>query len=195
MSKSGDVFAESILDAENLLQHFNTLNTQPPPPELEVLKRAGLIMAMTAWETYVEDRVSEALGERLASIADGSIASLLEHKLAEEIKRLHNPTSQKTITLFRDYGGVDLTERWSWNNVDATSARERLDSYIRLRGDVVHRSRPISRGTPVAHPVTKIELEKAVKFLKCLVQATESALVRATSCAGSVPVSSVMKGT
>lgn len=53
-----EVFAQSILDAENLLSHFNTLNTKPPPPEIEVLKRAGLIMAMTAWETYVEDRVT-----------------------------------------------------------------------------------------------------------------------------------------
>jgi hypothetical protein len=51
---ASEVFAQSILDAESLLAHFNKLNTKPPPPEIEVLKRAGLIMAMTAWETYVE---------------------------------------------------------------------------------------------------------------------------------------------
>jgi hypothetical protein len=28
---------------------------------LEVLKRAELIMAFTAWETYVEDRIAEAV--------------------------------------------------------------------------------------------------------------------------------------
>ena len=60
MSKASDTFLQSILDAENLLDHFNKLNSHPPPPETEVLKRAGLIMAMTAWETYVEDRVLEA---------------------------------------------------------------------------------------------------------------------------------------
>lgn len=41
MSKASESFALSIQDAENLLQHFNTLNTKPPPPEFEDLKRAG----------------------------------------------------------------------------------------------------------------------------------------------------------
>ena len=61
MSDASDTFVQSIQDAENLLKHFNARNTKPPPPEIEVLKRAGLIMAMTAWETYVEDRLQEAL--------------------------------------------------------------------------------------------------------------------------------------
>lgn len=77
MSKAKDTFAQSIKDAENLLQHFNDLNKKPPPaPELEVLKRAGLVMAMTAWETYVEDRVLEACTERLRDLSDGRLPSL-----------------------------------------------------------------------------------------------------------------------
>src|SRR5688500_3538729 len=105
MSKASETFAQSILDAENLLKHFDVLNTKPPPPELEVLKRAGLIMAMTAWETYVEDRVQEAAAERLRTLADHSIAAFVQSKLDEEIKRLHNPTADKTIQMFRDYAG------------------------------------------------------------------------------------------
>lgn len=176
MSKASDSFAQSILDAENLLKHFNALNTKPPPPEIEVLKRAGLIMAMTAWETYVEDRVLEAASFRLSGLADSSIATLVQSKLDEEIKRLHNPTSDKAIQLFRDYAGVDMTAQWQWNNFDAKTVRERLNQYIKLRGDVVHRSRPITQGPPQAHPVTKEDLEKAISFLKNLVGATESAL-------------------
>jgi hypothetical protein len=111
MSRASDTFAQSILDAENLLRHFNTLNSKPPPPpEIEVLKRAGLVMAMTAWETYVEDRVLEAAAERLHALADQSIAALVQSKLEEEIKRLHNPTADKTIQLFRDYAGVTSTQ-------------------------------------------------------------------------------------
>lgn len=176
MSAASDVFAQSILDAENLLGHFNKLNTKPPPPEIEVLKRAGLIMAMTAWETYVEDRVTEASNERLQGLADSSIASFVQSKLADEIKRLHNPTSDKTIQLFRDYANVDLTERWAWNNYDPKTVRERLNQYMRLRGDVVHRSRTVNPGPPQAHPVTKEDLEKVIRFLKALVAATEAAL-------------------
>ena len=176
MSRSSDNFALSILDAENLLRHFNALNTKPPPPELEVLKRAGLIMAMTAWETYVEDRVLEAAAVRLYGLSDVSIATLVQSKLDDEIKRLHNPTSDKAIQLFRDYAGIDLTDKWFWNNYDAKTVRERLNQYMKLRGDVVHRSRPITQGSPNAHPVTKEDLEKAIRFLKDLVQTTESAL-------------------
>jgi len=100
----------------------------------------------------------------------------VQSKLDEEIKRLHNPTSDKAIQLFRDYAGVDMTAQWQWNNFDAKTVRERLNQYIKLRGDVVHRSRPITQGPPQAHPVTKEDLEKAISFLKNLVAATESAL-------------------
>jgi hypothetical protein len=175
-SNASDVFAQSILDAENLLSHFKKLNTKPPPPEIEVLKRAGLIMAMTAWETYVEDRVAEAVMERLRGLEDSSIATFVQSKLADEIKRLHNPTSEKTIQLFRDYANVDLTDKWSWNNYDSKTVRERLNQYMKLRGDVVHRSRTISPGPPQAHPVTKEDLEKVIRFLRGLVASTEVAL-------------------
>jgi hypothetical protein len=176
MSTASDTFSQSILDAENLLKHFNTLNTKPPPPEIEVLKRAGLVMAMTAWETYVEDRVLEAAVERLRALADQSIVAFVQSKLDEEIKRLHSPTADKTVQLFRDYAGVDVADHWSWNGNDQHAIRNRLDQYIRLRGDVVHRSRTIEPGPPRAHPVTKEDLEWAIRFLKNLVQATERAL-------------------
>lgn len=176
MSKSSDVFALSIKDAENLLRHFNALNIKPPPPEIEVLKRAGLIMAMTAWETYVEDRVQEAAEQRLSGLLDSTIATFIKMRLDEEIRRLHNPTSDKTIQLFRDYAGVDLTERWTWNNFEPKLVRERLNHYMKLRGDVVHRSRSVGNDTSIAHPVKKEDLERVISFLKELVRVTEGAL-------------------
>lgn len=175
MSKANITFTNSILDAEHLLKHFNDLNTKPPPPELEVLKRAGLIMAMTAWETYVEDRIQEAAEKRLCALSDSSIAAFMNAKLAEEIRRLHNPTSEKTFQLFRDYAGVELPERWQWNGMTPKAVRERLDKYLKLRGDVVHRSRGAYSGPPQAHPIKKEDLERAINFLKQLVQVTEGA--------------------
>jgi RiboL-PSP-HEPN len=175
MSVASDAFSQSILDAENLLKHFNALNTKPPPPELEVLKRAGLIMAVTAWETYVEDRVLEATAARLRGLTDSSIASFVQAKLDDEIRRLNNPTSDKTIQLFRDYGGIDLTDKWSWKDNDVKTVRLRLDQYMKLRGDVVHRSPTVTPGPPKAHAVKKDDLARAIRFLKALVQATERA--------------------
>jgi hypothetical protein len=134
-----------------------------------------LVMAMTAWETYVEDRVVEAAANRLQGLTDSAIALFVQSKLDDEIKRLHNPTSVKAIQLFRDYAGIDLAEKWAWNNYDAKTARDRLDQYIKLRGDVVHRSRTIAPGPPKADPVTKEDLVRAIRFLKDLVLATENA--------------------
>jgi len=175
MSDASDTFVQSIQDAENLLTHFNSLNTKPPPPEIEVLKRAGLIMAMTAWETYVEDRLQEASNQRLSKLRNRDIAEFVAGKLSEEIRRLHNPDYQKTVELFADYAGVDLKRYWFWNNCELKAVREKLGQYMKLRGDIVHRSRTIAPGEPKSHPVTKVALERAISFLKKLVDATESA--------------------
>ena len=176
MSRASEDFDISIGDAENLLAHFNSLNTKPPPPELEVLKRAGLIMAMTAWETYVEDRLAEAVDSRLQSLSNEDVVSLVKSKLEEDINRLNNPGSARVIQLFRIYAGVNLDSKWCWGGVDHEAARTRLDEYLKLRGDIVHRSRPLSPDAPNSHPVRKDELEKAISFLKLLVDATERAL-------------------
>jgi hypothetical protein len=175
-SQAHAVFTESIKDAENLLAFFDKLNEKPPPPQLEVLKRAGIVMAMTAWETYVEDRLQEAAGQRLAGVADSLVATFMQSRLADEIKRLHNPSSDKTIQLFKDYTGVDVSACWQWNNVDAKTAKSRLDAYLRLRGGVVHRSRVVVKGPPTPDPVTREALQKAIGFLKELVKATDKAL-------------------
>lgn len=180
MLNSNTIFTESIKDAEHLLSHFQTLNSHPPTEELEVLKRAGLIMAMTAWETYVEDRVSELATQRLENLNDQATADFVRRRLEQELKQLHNPDSSRTITLFRDYAGVDLEHVWHWNNFDLDDVKARLNGYLKLRGDVVHRSRVGRSEAYNAHPVTKEELEKAISFLRHLVDATERAIQEQT---------------
>jgi hypothetical protein len=175
-SRALATFLEGIKDAENLLAHFNTLNVKPPPPEIEVLKRAGLVMAMTAWETYVEDRVLEAAASRLAGLTDSALANFVQSRLNDEIKRLHNPSAEKTVQLFVDYAGVDVSGSWKWNHVDPQMAKQRLNGYLKLRGDVVHRSRVVKKGPPQPDPVTKDDLHRAIVFLKELVKATDSVL-------------------
>lgn len=178
MSKAGDTFERAIKDAECLLEIFNKLHpgSGPPPKETEVLKRAGLIMAMTAWETYVEDRLDEALEVRLKPLNDPKIAQLVRKKLADEISRLHNPNSARTLQLFDEYGEVDLTEKWKWLGVEPENARDRLDGYLKLRGDIVHRARKVTEGATAAHAISKEELKKAFAFLHHLVQETERSL-------------------
>lgn len=177
ISQAQATFLEGIKDAENLLAHFDKLNTRPPPPEIEVLKRTGLVMAMTAWETYVEDRLLEAARARLAAVPDSALAAFVQSRLEDEINRLHNPNAEKTLQLLKDYAGVDVFQHWKWNHMEPQSAKQRLNSYLKLRGEVVHRSRIMSKGLPPQpDPVTKDDLQKAIYFLKELVKATDRAL-------------------
>jgi len=56
-----------------------------------------------------------------------------------------------------------------------------LNHYLKLRGDVVHPSRAVSKGAqPQPHPVTEEDLQKAIAFLKELVKATDRALYELT---------------
>ena len=62
------------------------------------------------------------------------------------------------------------------NNYDAKTVKDKLNNYMRLRGEVVHRSRRVTPGPSQPHPVTKDDLEKAIRFLRSLVEATEKVL-------------------
>lgn len=88
-SKAKATFDGSIKDAEELLSHCNSLG-HPLPQKAEVFKRAGLVLALTAWETYVEDRVIEAVHHRLPVDATHAERFMLA-KLDEELRRFHNP--------------------------------------------------------------------------------------------------------
>ena len=176
MSRASLAFEGSIEDATVLLQHFDSIHKQSPE-NAEVLKRAGLVMALTAWETYVEDRILEAVQARLRAVVGSPIGKFVNQKLEEELKRFHNPTSEKTKKLFVDYLEVDVTVGWRWLNFDPARARKTLDELLSKRGDAVHRSKPSNGGAPAPHLVKREELEKAVRFLKGLVEATDKALL------------------
>jgi hypothetical protein len=175
MSRASTTFLSSIEDAITLLAHFDNLHKQNAETA-EVLKRAGLVMALTAWETYVEDRAVEAVTARLKAVSGSPIGSFVNNKLTEELKRFHNPTSDKTRKLFLDYLQVDVTVGWKWLNYDPVTAKKTLDDLIGRRGDAVHRSKPLTSGASAPHLVKREDLDKAIRFLRGLVEATERAL-------------------
>ncbi|HCF9476695.1 HEPN domain-containing protein [Pseudomonas aeruginosa] len=176
MSNAMQAFQYSIKDAEELLEHFDALNGTVPPANAEVLKRAGLVMALTAWETYVEDRINEALRVQLRLIAGSHCGDFIRKKLEGELKRFHNPDSSKTRQLFVDYLGVDVTDGWVGMNADSAANKKALDGWISKRGQAVHRSKITSNGPPAAHLVRRDDLEKAIRFLKMLVEKTDNYL-------------------
>lgn len=176
MSRAKQSFENGIKDAEELLAHFDAINCNPPPANAEVLKRAGLVMALTAWETYVEDRLVEAMDKKLGVVAGSYVGDFIHKKLQHDLKQFHNPTSDKTKKIFVDYLSIDVTEGWNWANHDPEKARATLNAWIAKRGEAVHRSKPIQNGSPTSHLIKRDELEKVIRFIRELVKATESYL-------------------
>ncbi|WP_137927035.1 HEPN domain-containing protein [Cupriavidus sp. 2SB] len=175
-SRASNTFTYAISDAEVLLSLFDSMNSKPPPDSAEVLKRAGLIMALTAWETYVEDRIREEMNVRLRVIAGSPVGQFVNRRLEEELKRFHTPSADKTRRLFHEYAGIDVTEYWDWPQYDCARVKKTLDDLISKRGDAAHRARPVVQGVPPPHLVKRDDLEKAIRFLKTLVEATDRAL-------------------
>jgi len=103
-------------------------------------------------------------------------AQFVQRKFEEELKRFNNPNSDKTKRLFVDFLDIDITLSWVWNGYEVAKVKEKLDALIAKRGEAVHRSSPKRSGPPTPHLITKVELEKAINFLKSLVEATEKAL-------------------
>lgn len=184
-SQAGATFANSIKDAEVLLEHFGSL-PQNLHHRSEVLKRAALVMALTAWETYVEDRVREEVERRWGSPACGNPAGrLLLGKLNEELRGFNTPDAGKTKKLFLDYVGVDVTAGWDVQSQSVEKNAIRLTALVKLRGEAVHRAKGGVPGAPSPpHLVKKPALGKHISFLRELVKATDAALAGPVAEAG-----------
>lgn len=174
-SRAFQTFEHAIQDADDLLKHFDALNKQPPPPEIEVLKRASLVMALAALETYVEDRIVEA-ADAVSGLGseESHLVKFYKSSLENDLKFFHTPSTDRVKAIFFKYLNIDVTEGWTWNHYDPIKARTELNKIAKKRGDVAHRSlRPVA-GRPTPHAVTREELRKSIRFIKDLVKATDA---------------------
>ncbi len=174
-SKAFQTFEHAIQDSLDLMNHFDTLNKQPPPPEAEVLKRAGLVMALAALEIYVEDRIVEAADQVSGcGSEEGFLVRFYKSSLDNDLKYFHTPSTDRVKKIFQKYLGINISEGWVWNNYDATRASKELDLIVKKRGNIAHRSlRPVD-GHSEPHIVTRDDLRKHIRFITDLVTATET---------------------
>ena len=174
VSQAFEAFSHAIQDSIDLMNHFDALNKQPPPPEIEVLKRASLVMALAALETYFEDRIDEAVDATCAqSRAEDRLKTFYKQALEVELKSFHSPNVDRVKVIFKKYLNLDVTEGWSWNNCNPDQAKTALNRLVKKRGDIAHRSlRPIP-GQPTPHAVKKDDMRKHIYFIKELVRATD----------------------
>jgi len=178
-SQALEAFKHAIQDSTDLLNHFDALNTKPPPPDIAVLKRASLVMALAALETYFEDRIVEAVGTICAKgNADDSIKNFYRDSLASDLRSFHSPSTDRVRQIFKKYLSIDVSNAWNWNNYDPTRARTELDRLVKKRGDIAHRSlRPVSNeAQPKQHAVTRDDLRKHIHFISRIASTTDSFL-------------------
>lgn len=172
-------FEHAVQDATDLLDHFDVLNTKPPPPQIEVLKRASLVMALAALETYFEDRLVEA-SATISSRAgqDSALVEFFQTSLENDLKYFHTPSTDRVRPIFQKYLQMDITEGWAWNNMEPAGARKELNLLAKKRGDIAHRSwRPVGgQPQPQKHAVTRDDLRRHIHFVRQLVHATDAYL-------------------
>jgi hypothetical protein len=175
MSQAKANFEYAISDAEEILECYDHLNknesnNQPPA----VLKRATLIMTLTAWETYVEDIAKELVDAKYGVVKGSQLGNIVENRLEEQLKYFNNPGSKKTKALFGEFFGIDVTEAWVWNNFQtADEARAQLNKWLKKRGEAVHRAQT---DITEAHIVKREELDKCIRFFRELVNVTDARL-------------------
>ena len=174
MSDAAIAFEKSINDAQELLERFDEENSQSSARNAESLKRAGMVMAMCAWETYVKDRIKEEFAVYLKPVEGSIVGRFVQKKLEEDLKRYYNPNTERTKRLFNDYFEVDITEGWSWNNYDVPQAKKTLNAIVGKRGNAAHQA---NTSSSAPHVVKRDELDKAIRFLKGLVEATDKVKV------------------
>lgn len=163
-SRASLTFDHAIQDAVDLVNHFDKLNTQPPPPENEVLKRASLVMALAALETYFEDRLVEAV-DALCSGGDSAQTRFMRDSLANDLKYFHTPSADRVRPLFQKYLGLDITDSWKWNMMEPSGARNELNKLAKKRGDIAHRSGRPANGVPAKHAVSRDDLRRHIHFI------------------------------
>ncbi|MGY0564498.1 MAG: HEPN domain-containing protein [Paraglaciecola chathamensis] len=175
MTKAKKEFEIGISDAQDLITYYDELNgvkDRSHPPE--VLKRAALIMALTAWETYVEDVAAELINEKYGMVMGSQLGNIVQRKLNDHLKVFNNPDSKKTKDLFLEFFGFDVTESWVWGNYQtAQDSRAALNKWLKKRGEAVHRTQ-INKQNP--HIVKRDELDKCLRFFKELVDITDKSL-------------------
>jgi hypothetical protein len=173
MTKSLNTFHQALSEAKELLSCYDTLNGHDEIIPPDALKKPSLIMALTAWETYVEDLVTELFNIKFSLVKGSTLGNFAEKQLTERLKQFHNPDSRKTKHLFEEFFGVDITESWEWNNVFPKDARTQLNKWISIRGDAVHR---VEVDVNQPQVIRKEELAKCIRFIEELAKSTDKAV-------------------
>jgi len=126
--------------------------------EQDALHRAGVVMTVAAWESYIEKVVMEgvdAIGRQAGLVAAAPppvaaapplwarhVFGLRHAELATSIKRFNTPNATNVRNLFLEALEFDPWPCWTWHvgprQWNAEEMRRRLNSWLDVRHSVAH---------------------------------------------------------
>ena len=169
MTQSLQTFHRAIGDAAELFQCYENMNADPEQTPPNSIKKASLVLTLTAWETYVEDVATELFHNKFSILNGSTVGNFVEKQFRDKLKQFNTPNSAKTQMLFREFFGFDVTEHWTLQHYIPKTAKAQLDDFIKLRGEAVHRA-IVDINQPDV--IKKAELRKCIRFFEDLARAT-----------------------
>lgn len=123
--------------------------------EQDAIHRAGVVMVVAAWESYIEKVVMEALVaiETNAGVAAGAVAppvpqwarhafSLRRAEIAKGVKRFNTPDAVEVRDLMVNSLEFNPWPHWSWHagprQWEEKDMRDRLNEWVLIRHSVAH---------------------------------------------------------
>ncbi len=170
---------------------------------LEFFLHAGIILSVTAWETYIEDMISDAFTRKLAKATQpkdllstfNSVAKVwlsnqpkppdlamwtsdswkdvIKEYFRTELMAINTPDRKNIRAISTKYLDFDLVERWSGGNETTLNAGQKLDELITLRGSLVHN--PV-KFYKESGDLNEQDVEDAIALINVLSEYTDEAL-------------------
>jgi len=134
-----------LRDADELDDAHALLSVAVPPQQhkLDAVNRAVVVMSVSAWETYVEELVVEAvLAMRPAASPLGSW-SVHYASVLGQARRFHTPNPDHVKALLSDAVGLaDVHPAWTWPGYTRVQAVQALWRALDLRHKIAHGINP-----------------------------------------------------
>ena len=149
------------IDLEEAKTLLDTARNVAAGMQQSVLLRAGVILAITAWDVFVKDALRTLFDER--KVDAGSWQPYIQGRFENEMLRLNTPNLDNIKPILKNFCNIDTIGTWASPIMSDKMVKDTLDYYIQLRGHLTHRGKHSKQAQ-----VTIAELLDMIAFLEAL---------------------------
>jgi hypothetical protein len=158
--------------------------------EQDAIHRAGVVMTVAAWESYIEKVLIEAFAAVVASAAGGPnwarhILTLKSTEVKEVASDFHTPNGENVQRMFKRALEFDPIPSWIWTaphrNWNPDEMKTRLNAWVKIRHSVAHGGDLPNNIQWIKHPATQLPrlnltlLKECKRFFEHVVIQTDDA--------------------